>query len=183
MKKLHLLTLIIALTMAGSHAEAQVKQRYTYTANLEAFAGTWVYQGDGETFTLVIKKGRENTGMSYGDRLIGGYKLVKDGIVVYDDTQNLPDEITDDNFGTLKSPGFHGTNGCSRPDCVTPDMIYFYFFDSHRLSLNGVFRLQTPTTARFTVERPEMALILEEGREYEVYEITVPQDVILTKVE
>ena len=183
MKKLHLLTLIIALTLAGSHAEAQVKQQYTYTANLEAFAGTWVYQSGSETFTLVIKKGRENTGLFYGDCLIGGYKLVKDGVVAADYTQNLPDEITDDNYYIPKCPSFYGTNGCSRPDCVDLTAAHFYFSDSNRLRLNGVFRLQTPTTARFTVERPEMALILEEGREYEVYEITVPQDVIMTKVE
>jgi hypothetical protein len=167
------LTVVLCLLLAMS---SSAQQKYRYTSNLEAYVGTWKYESGGEVFTLVLKKGTENTNLFYHDCLIGGYRHVKNGQLQGDYTQNLPDVITEDNYFIPDCPSFKGSNGCARPDCVL-SYIRFYFWDRGygEYSLDGHLTLLSPTTVRFRVWQSEYWGAARGS-------ITVPQDVVLTKV-
>ena len=179
MKKLLLLLLLIPLYSSQSMAQ----QTYYYAKNLDAYVGTWVYQNADTTFTLVIKKGTKNTSLFYEECLIGGYKLEKGEELIGDYTRNLPNEITDQTYRDSNEPSFIGTNGTSIPDRANPNVINIWFYDKNERHLKGLFILKTPTTARFKVRKLEQVILLEEGQTVEDPDISVPEDVIMTKVE
>jgi hypothetical protein len=170
-----ILTFLFVLLVADS---GRAQQKIRYTSNLEAYVGTWSYSSGSETFTLVLKKGKENTSFFYRDCLIGGYKHVKNGQLVGDYTQNLPSEVTDSNHLIPSCPSFIGSNSCARPDCVTPNEVDFSFWDRAygEYDLNGYLTLLSPTTVRFEVRQSEYWGAARGS-------ITVPQDVVLTKVQ
>ena len=180
MKKILLLPATILLLLAH---QLGAQPKYRYTANLDAYVGTWVYQNADTTFTLVIKKGTQSTSLFHSDCLIGGYKLEKGGFVLADYTQNIPSEFTEDSYSPSNFPAFWGDNGRSKPEKVNPNKVEIYFLDNSGLLLNGMFILKSPTTANFTVWKQERVVLLEEGQTYEDPDISVPEDVIMTKVE
>ena len=180
MKKILLLPAIILLLLAH---QLGAQPKYGYAANLDAYVGTWVYQNADTVFTLVIKKGTQNTNFYNGDCLVGGYKLEKDGVVVADYTQNLPDEITDDNYYIPKCPSFIGTNGQSKLEYVNSNILRIVFSDRNLLRLEGALKLIPPSTFHLKLKKPEQVILLEEGQTVEDPDISVPEDVIMTKVE
>ena len=174
MKRLIIISIYILLVVAGS---AQPKQRYT--SNLDSYAGTWVYNSGGETFTLNIVKGKENTSIFYGDCLIGGYKHVKNGQVQGDYTQNIPATITEDYYDGLNCPSFFGTNGSSNPNMIRPYVVFFFWDRGYgEEMLRGSFKLLSPTTAQFEVWEMEDISGATVGQQ-----ISVPKKVVMTKMQ
>ena len=174
---------LLAILIIFPVLNVQAQQKYYYTANLEAYEGSWTYtSNDGtEVFTLKLQKVQLNSNRSRHDCLVGGYYQYKNGQLLADTRGNLPSYITEANGYNLYSPSFIGDNGCARPDCVDPDEIYFYFWDKQygEEFLPGLLTLLTPTTLRFEVWEGDYLSTTQPPKSTA---ITVPQDVVLTKV-
>ena len=175
-------TIVLCLLIAGLFAKTgMAQQEYLYTTNLEIFEGTWEYQSGSTVFTLVLKKGKQDTGAFFGDCLVGGYRLIKNGQVQADNTYNLPKTVTNETFmpfSDLQRPSFFGDNGCVRWDCVTPNEVDFTFWDrgygqSVNDYLSGRLTFINPMSIRFEVGAPFGSSL--KGP------ITVPTDVVLTR--
>ena len=177
---IYLLAILIAFPVLNVNAQ----QKYRYTANLEAYEGSWTYTSDDgtEVFTLTLQKAQENSTLYRNECLVGGYYHYKDGQLLADTRRNLPAQITDANlFNFSYSPSFLGDNSCARPDCVDPDEIYFYFWDKQYREefLPGLLTLLTPSTLRFEVWEGDHFSFGKPGNSTS---ITVPQVVVLTKI-
>ena len=167
------LTCLLLLITAEGNSQA----RLVYTTNLEAFAGTWRGVHGDEYFILKLKVGKENTDMFYGRCLIGGYKREKNGVVLIDRTQNLPNEITEEYYQGISCPSLFGTNGTTNPDYVTPEKVRFFFYDESygEEALRGRITLINANMARFEVWEMDYPGARERGP------ISVPINIILTK--
>ena len=157
--------------------EGNTQPKLRYTSDLEAFVGTWHCIHGDEYFILKLKVGKENTDMFYGRCLIGGYKREKNGVILIDRTQNLPNEITEEYYQGINCPSFYGTNGTTNPDYVTPKKVYFYFYDESYGDevLRGRLTLINTNMARFEVWEMDYPGTRERGP------ISVPINIILTK--
>ena len=176
---LYLLAVLIVFPVLDAHAQPE----YLYTANLEAYEGSWTYtSNDGtEVFILKLQKAWQDTNLFTGECLVGGYYHSKNGQVLADTRNNLPNQIIDANYFVPYCPSFFGDNGCARPDCVTPDEVNFFFWDERygEKRLPGYLTLLTMGTLQFEVWEGSHISTIQPPKSNA---ISVPQDVVLTKV-
>jgi hypothetical protein len=172
----------ILFVYAGSAQTAN--QKVVQTKNLDAYAGTWEYATATDTFQVVIKKGIESRTFNYSECLIGGYRYVKNGVVVGDYTQGpIPSVFLQKDFKTTdKTITVLGSNAKNNPDWIDPNSIYIFFKDMglDKTTQEAFMHLLSPTQIRWTLK--ESRGVYATLEEMPPIGFSVPIDVIMNKV-
>jgi hypothetical protein len=166
---------------------AQTANQTVYpTKNLDAYAGIWEYATATDTFRVVLKKGIESRPRTYYEVLIGGYRHVKNGVVVGDYTKGpIPSVFLNKDLSEGDEEiTINGTNALSDPDRIDPNEIRILFKDRGlgKMTQSGRMTLLSPTQARWILKDDEGDYALLPGEQPPIMGFSVPTDVIMNKV-
>jgi len=166
---------------------AQTASQTVYpTKNLNAYAGTWEYATATDTFRIVLIKGITSFSNSYDECLIGGYRYVKNGVVMGNYTQGtIPSVFQESDFSINNSAiTVRGTNSALTLAEVNPNVIRIYFKDMGlgKTTSEGQMQLLSPTQARWTLKDRRGVYVLLPGESPPVEGFSVPTDLVLTKI-
>jgi len=182
MKKIVLISLF-AIVVNCIPAQEQAR---LFTKNLDAYAGTWEYATATETFRVVLIKGVRSFSNSYAECLIGGYRYVKNGVVVADYTQGTIPSVFQESDLSINNSAItvKGTNAALTLAEVNPNVIRIFFKDMGlgKTTSEGQMQLLSPTQARWTLKDERGIYALLPGESPPVEGFSVPTDVIMTKI-
>ena len=159
-------------------------QEVLYTKNLDDYVGTWQYATLTDTFQIAFRKGIRSLKHSYSECLIGGYRYVKNGILVADFT-DFPSKFSDKDFSKDDlSITVMGTNSKVNLDRVESNKIRIFFKDRglNKTGVGQMLLLRSATQAHWTLEDDEGNHIIWPGRAPWVDGFSVPTDVTLIKI-
>ena len=174
----NILLRVLIITILGTSVSAKAQTKTLLRSqNLESFVGTWQYISGNEVFRVVLVKGRLDIKDEYGDYLLGGYYYSKNGVVLYDCTQNIPTVYTDASSDFYTGPAISGTNGSYSIERITPNRARLWLNDYLYDKWGQVFfTLQSATSARFELKEVW-------GKDPDWPDgFSIPTDVVLTKV-
>ncbi len=160
-------------------------QKVYQTKNLDAYVGVWQYVSGTDTFQVALRKGIKSTRFSYSECLIGGYKYVKNGVIVYSHVQNFPSTFTNENFETFDMTiAIMGTNAFVDPNQIDPNEVRIFFKDRglNKTTQSGLLILLSPSQARWTLKDDEGDFVYLPGEIIPADGFSVPTDVVMTKI-
>jgi len=175
--KIVLISIIICLNLTSVMGQEIIIKKQLYTANLEAYTGTWEYVAGQETFRIILKIGNEDTKWYYGACLIGDYYYTKNNSFIDNNwNPNIPAIYNDLSRETITIYASNGKSGSvSR---VNSNDLYMYFRDKQmkKRTLSGKIKLISLTQIQWILEDDEGDIDgwVEEG-------FSVPTNVIMTK--
>ena len=162
-----------------------------YTANLDAYVGTWEYSDANCTFRIYLKKGKDyysKGGPLCCEAVYGGHYIKQAGAnIPLVDLTNAVQKATDENRKGLTITADNGKKEASQ---VNPNELVFVFRDDLKGNKRGIGRLTlipgNPAKLRWHIQKTaERGLIIRIDNEPSpvIHEgWTVPEDVILTKI-
>jgi hypothetical protein len=154
-----------------------------YSSNLDAYVGIWEYTSGADTFQIVVKKGTVSTPDLYYECLIGGYRYVKNGILMGDYTYGIPNQFLKKDFSKNDSTiTVKLSNARYRLDLVNPNILSILFKDRglNKMTQSGRIQLLSPIQIRWTLEDGEGVYATLE--EMPPIGFSVPTDIIMNKV-
>jgi hypothetical protein len=156
-------------------------QKMFYTRDLDLYVGTWEYATATDTFRIALRKGIYSTTDFYGETLIGGYRHVKNGVLMGDYTHGIPaqflekDYRDDDHQITIKAD-----NGCLSPNCTFAWLdVFFKDLGLGKTTSRGSIEMISPTQIHWELEEREGIYSSEDGT---ILGFSVPVDVVLVKI-
>lgn len=163
------------------------QKRISPTKNLDAYAGTWVYQSNDTIFKIVLKRGYSENKRKITNGLVGGYFLSIKGEVI-EDYLNITSTIWHlDKKGAPEGFYFWASNHAISLDYIDPNRVGVLFYDQRKKHfggkgiLGGEILLLSPDKIRWHLDE-KLGLALEEPEEYtELIGFSIPSDVIMTK--
>ena len=180
MKTIYTIAACLLLMNAGL-AQKVVRE----TQNLDAYVGVWEYANATDTFRIVLRKGvQEAMPNSTNECLIGGYRYVKQGVLVGDYTKGIiPSQFLDKDWSkedetiTVKA-----SNARSNPEWIDPNLLDLYFKDRGFNKWGGHSQIQllSPTQIRWILEESEGVYLTEE--DVPPAGFSVPVDIVMTKI-
>ena len=144
--KIVLISIIICLNLTSVMGQEIIIKKQLYTANLEAYTGTWEYVAGQETFRIILNIGNEDTKWYYGACLIGDYYYTKNNSFIDNNwNPNIPAIYNDLSRETITIYASNGKSGSvSR---VNSNDLYMYFRDKQmkkrtlRMAISTLFVL------------------------------------------
>ena len=167
---------IICLNLPSVVGQEMIIKEQLYTANLEAYTGTWEYNNGSDVFRIFLKKVNEDIPVSIGECLIGEYYYQKNGVLLdsYVESQ-IP--IIYNNI-TRSKVVIYATNGKYNVNYVDPLKLRVNFNDKRLNKFTGSASIEfiSPTQIRWVLKD-------DEGDYYEdpIMGFSVPTNVIMTK--
>ncbi|MDR0295239.1 MAG: hypothetical protein LBH91_03480 [Prevotellaceae bacterium] len=174
---------LLSLLIFHAGLAQTANQTIAYTKNLKTYVGTWEYTSGADTFQIVVKKGILSTSNNYSECLIGGYRYVKDGILMGDYTQEIPNQFLKKDFSKNDSTiTVMLSNARYRLDLVNPNILYVLFKDMGLGKIDSDCRVEllSPIQIRWTLEAGEGVYATLEEMPPEGF--SVPTDIIMNKV-
>ena len=175
--KIVLISIIICLNLTSVMGQEIIIKKQLYTANLEAYTGTWEYVAGQETFRIILNIGNEDTKWYYGACLIGDYYYTKNNSFIDNNwNPNIPAIYNDLSRDTIF---IYASNGkYESVSYANPNELSMFFRDKQmkKRTLSGKIKLISPTQIQWILEDDEGDIDgwVEEG-------FSVPTNVIMTK--
>jgi len=157
-------------------------QTVAYTNNLDAYVGTWEYATTTDTFRIVLRRGVVSIAYIYSESLLGGYRYVKNGVLIGDYTQGVPDQFLDKDFSEDdNSITINATNSCVHLEPIPPNELRLFFKDIGlgKTTGRGLIKLLSPTQIHWILKDREG---LFSPDNVPPLGFSVPEDVIMTKI-
>ena len=154
---------------------------------MHAYVGVWEYANATDTFRIVLRKGIKSLPYSYSECLIGGYRYIKQGIIIGDYTIGvIPSVFLRDDLISEENENITimGTNSFAFPDEIDPNFIRIFFKDRGlgKSASSGLMQLLSPTQARWILKDDEGDYALLPGEQPPIMGFSVPTDVVMTKI-
>lgn len=174
MKKIkYLLTMVMLLTVLVS-----ARGPYKYVPNYDFYIGTWKFESANEQFILETKKYAYGPEDDKSYMILGAYKYIKDGELIYDFLGEL-DEMTIKNNPRIIFANIHDL-----PNNQEHSELCVLYSDPKTYQSNSVKKSRLSIYSK-NPDRLKWHLVVEDW-EPDLdcpLEFTIPYDMILTKVE
>jgi len=182
MKKIILIslfTIVVNCLMAQEQADF-------FTANLDAYVGTWEYKNDTCTFRIYLKKGKSyyrKGGPLMEEMVFGGHYIERNGVVITD--LEAATKVATDAGGIMT---IYASNAREEENQVDPNVLTLGFRDALKdKGGSGKLTLIPGDPAKLhwqILKTDERRIILVDGAPMPVIHLdwTVPTDVFLTKI-
>lgn len=190
MKKIYSILIILSISI---QLHAQDDYKLMNDGNLNAYAGTWVYQSNDTIFKIFLKEGQTYYVPLHkkSKGIFGNYYLSVGNRVLDDYRGNLPKKIVL-NRGRIKWPDklcIKGSNPSNYDNLTPPPYINITFFDKRKRHFNGegigggYIELLSPDTIRLHLNEKLGIWMETEGIDQTIEPIgfSVPNNVILVK--
>ncbi|MCL2098724.1 MAG: hypothetical protein FWH23_08225 [Bacteroidales bacterium] len=175
---------IACLLLMNAGLAQTTGQEVRETQNLDAYVGVWEYANATDTFRIVLRKGIESLPHSYSECLIGGYRYVKQGVLIGDYTQGaIPSQFLFKDFSVEdETITVLASNAHANPERINPNQLYVFFKDRGlgKTTTQGQILLLSPTQIRWILEESEGVYLTEE--DIPPAGFSVPTDVVMTKI-
>ena len=176
-------TIACLLLMNAGLAQTTGQEVYE-TQNLDAYVGVWEYANATDTFRIVLRKGVKYMIHADSECLIGGYRYVKQGVLVGDYTKGIiPSQfLRKDGAKEDETITVMASNARSNPEWIDPNLLDLYFKDRGFNKWGGHSQIQllSPTQIRWILEESEGVYLTEE--DIPPAGFSVPTDVVMTKI-
>lgn len=169
----YLLVTVIALFLF-----VPAKGQYKYVPNFDFYIGTWVYESANEQFVLKTKKYSYGPDNNRDYIMLGSYKYIKDGKVIYD----FLDEL--EGMTTKNKPRIIFFVRYDLPDNQEHSELLVQYGDPKTYQRNSVKQSRLSIYSK-SPDKLKWHLVVEDWEpDLELpLEFTIPYDMILTKVE